>query len=48
LHFSDQHWPEFTAQDLAMAIGEYNKRERRFGGNSGKIHQLNMVRSDLA
>ena len=48
LHFSDQYWPEFTAQDLAMAIGEYTKRERRFGGGSGKIHQLNMVKSDLA
>jgi len=48
LHFSDQYWPEFTAQDLAMAIGEYTKRERRFGGGSGKVHQLNMVKSDLA
>ena len=48
LHFSDRYWPEFTAQDLVMAISEYNKRERRFGGDSGKIHQLHMVKSDLA
>ena len=48
LHFSDQYWPEFTPKDLAMAIGEYTKRERRFGGDSGKIQQLNMVKSDLA
>ena len=48
LHFSDQYWPEFNAQDLAMAIGEYTKRERRFGGDTAKIHQLNMVKSDLA
>jgi undecaprenyl diphosphate synthase len=48
LHFSDQYWPEFTAQDLAVAIGDYTKRERRFGGDSGKIHQLHMVKSDLA
>ena len=47
LHFSDRYWPEFTAQDLAMAIGDYTKRERRFGGSSGQIHQLRMVKSDL-
>ena len=48
LHFSDRYWPEFTANDLAMAISDYTKRERRFGGYSGKIHQLRMVKSDLA
>ena len=48
LHFSDRYWPEFTAQDLTIAISDYTKRERRFGGNSGKIHQLHMVKSDLA
>ena len=48
LHFSDRFWPEFTAQDLAVAISDYIKRERRFGGNSGEIHQLHMVKSDLA
>ena len=47
LHFSDLYWPEFTAQDLAMAISDYTKRERRFGGGSGKIHQLHVVKSDL-
>ena len=48
LHFSDRYWPEFTAQDMAMAISDYTKRERRFGGDSGEIHQLHMVKSDLA
>jgi undecaprenyl diphosphate synthase len=48
LHFSDRYWPEFTAQDLAIAISDYTKRERRYGGNSGEIHQLHMVKSDLA
>ena len=48
LHFSDRYWPEFTAQDLAVAISDYTKRERRFGGDSGEIHQLHMVKSDLA
>ena len=48
LHFSDRYWPEFTAQDLTIAISDYAKRERRYGGNSGEIHQLHMVKSDLA
>jgi undecaprenyl diphosphate synthase len=48
LHFSDRYWPEFTAQDLTIAISDYTKRERRFGGDSGEIHQLHMVKSDLA
>jgi len=48
LHFSDRHWPEFTAQDLAVAISDYTKRKRRFGGDSAEIHQLLMVKSDLA
>ena len=48
LHFSNRYWPEFTTQDLAVAISEYTKRERRFGGDSLGIHQLQMVKSDLA
>jgi undecaprenyl diphosphate synthase len=47
-YFSDRYWPEFNSQDMAMAISDYIKRERRFGGDSGKIHQLHMVKSDLA
>jgi undecaprenyl diphosphate synthase len=47
-YFSDRYWPEFNSQDMAMAISDYTKRERRFGGDSGKIHQLHMVKSDLA
>ena len=48
LHFSNRYWPEFTAQDLTVAISDYTKRERRFGGDSSEIHQLHMVKSDLA
>ena len=48
LYFSDQCWPEFTAQDLTVAISDYTKRERRFGGDLNEIHQLYMVKSDLA
>jgi undecaprenyl diphosphate synthase len=31
LFFSDLMWPEFSAADLAAAVGEYRRRERRFG-----------------
>ena len=31
LVFSDVLWPDFKREDLALAIKEYNKRERRFG-----------------
>jgi undecaprenyl diphosphate synthase len=26
------HWPDFDERALAMAVGEYTRRERRFGG----------------
>ncbi|MEA2462824.1 MAG: undecaprenyl diphosphate synthase [Acidobacteriota bacterium] len=35
LHFSDRLWPDFTASDLANAVGDYRTRERRFGAIAG-------------
>jgi len=32
LLFVDKNWPEFTTKDLDMAIEEYSKRNRKFGG----------------
>ncbi len=32
LHFTERMWPEFDADDLAQALGAFNRRERRFGG----------------
>jgi len=32
LVFLDKPWPEFGADDLAAAVTEYRRRERRFGG----------------
>ncbi len=32
LVFMDVLWPDFSAQDLEEAIGQYNQRDRRFGG----------------
>ncbi len=33
LYFSPKFWPEFSPDDLALAIKEYNRRQRRFGAN---------------
>jgi undecaprenyl diphosphate synthase len=30
--FTDRMWPDFDAADLDAALGEFNRRERRFGG----------------
>jgi undecaprenyl diphosphate synthase len=32
LFFSDRMWPDFGAEDLAAAVNDFRKRERRFGG----------------
>ena len=32
--FIDKHWPDFGSDDLAAAIKEFDKRERRFGTSS--------------
>ena len=32
LSFVDTHWPDFTAGDLAAALADFHRRERRFGG----------------
>jgi len=36
LHFSERLWPDFTDADLAGALTEFRRRERRFGGRSMK------------
>ena len=33
LYFTNTYWPAFSEKDLDEALAEYNKRERRFGGN---------------
>ena len=32
LYFTDRMWPEFGPADLAAAVAEFHRRERRFGG----------------
>ncbi len=31
-YFTPRYWPEFTSDDLAEAVAEFQGRERRFGG----------------
>ena len=33
LYFVKKHWPAFKPKDLDLAIEEYSRRHRRFGGN---------------
>ncbi|HLF58495.1 MAG TPA: isoprenyl transferase [Alphaproteobacteria bacterium] len=35
LVFTDKLWPDFTKQDLEDAIGEFHRRERRYGAARG-------------
>ena len=30
--FIKKHWPDFNQDDFLLAINEFNRRERRFGG----------------
>lgn len=32
LYFVDKNWPDFNESDLDIAIEEYNKRTRKYGG----------------
>jgi len=34
LYFTDTMWPDFDAAQLAAAVAEFHRRERRFGGLS--------------
>ena len=38
LYFTDCLWPELTGEECYKAIGDYQKRERRFGKTSEQIH----------
>ncbi len=38
LWFTDRMWPEFGVPDLQAAIGEFRRRERRFGGLGRASH----------
>ena len=48
LVFTDKYWPDYTMTDFLSAIDEYYKRDRRYGGSTGEIHHICVVKSDLA
>ena len=35
LHFTERMWPDFGEDDLAAAMAEFTRRDRRFGGLTG-------------
>jgi undecaprenyl diphosphate synthase len=37
LYFTDTYWPDFTKQELLVALDDYSQRERRFGRTSEQI-----------
>ncbi|MCC5916152.1 MAG: isoprenyl transferase [Cryomorphaceae bacterium] len=39
LYFSEKLWPEFTREDLMIALEDFEQRERRFGKTSEQIAQ---------
>lgn len=34
--FLDVLWPDFSADDMAQAVAEYKKRDRRYGASVGQ------------
>lgn len=40
LFFISKYWPDLSKEDLEEIIDQFNKRERRFGGNSGGKSQI--------
>jgi undecaprenyl diphosphate synthase len=45
LYFTDRMWPDFDADDLAIAVGEFHRRERRFGAVPNKTEPIQPVPS---
>jgi undecaprenyl diphosphate synthase len=45
LYFTDRMWPDFDAGDLAIAIGEFHRRERRFGAVPNATEPVQQVPS---
>lgn len=41
LYFTDTLWPDFDEAALDLAIGSYQRRERRFGRAPAQLHQTN-------
>jgi undecaprenyl diphosphate synthase len=46
LYFTDRYWPDFTKDDLTVAIKEFQSRDRRYGGSSDQPVSLRVVKSE--
>lgn len=42
LYFTDRHWPDFTQNDLWLAVQEFQNRKRRFGGLPEPMNAVTM------
>lgn len=40
-YFCDNLWPDFSPQDMADALSEYSRRQRRYGKTGDQIEALN-------
>ena len=40
LHFTDRLWPDFSAEDLDVALADFAGRDRRFGALSPKLMEV--------
>ena len=45
LYFTDRMWPDFDRDDLAIAVGEFHRRERRFGADPSVTEPVEPVPS---
>ena len=43
LYFSDKTWPDFSNSDLKLALADYHRRTRKFGG----LHEANSAESSI-
>lgn len=41
--FTDKYWPDFTGEDLAAAISEFRRRDRRFGAIQTDVLASNAI-----
>ena len=48
LYFTERMWPDFGAIDLEVAVSEFNRRQRRFGGLPEPVQQTTTPPSDGA
>jgi len=41
IYITETHWPDFRKQDLIEAIGDYQRRQRRFGRTGDQVKKQN-------